>query len=283
MTNDTPVPPVLVDPESHVVEFLDAQPLTRRHEAEADFSARHNDIPGHSQALLEGARVTCVGAGGINSWIAAGLVRSGCGQVTIIDPDFVEPTNLARQLYFEADLGKPKALRLSQNLKPHVMAGARITGISLPFQDAVERYSIPTDVLMVGVDNNACRRACARWARERQIPAIFTMLSEDGGFRCISFLQGRYPTEACLWCALPDLDPEREAPCAASIVSGCFLAAALSTFFVHRAIMGWPAGVEPFNWRDVDMLGATPDRTGLVDRRTDCPVCGPLTPRAPTV
>jgi hypothetical protein len=99
------------------------------------------------------------------------------------------------------------------------------------------------------------------------------MLSRDG-MRCHCFLQGPDPEDACLWCALPNLDPENRAPCAAAIISSCFLAAAYTTFFVHRALMGWSAQMERFNWREGDLTAAVPERTGNVRRRADCPVCG---------
>ena len=122
------------------------------------------------------------------------------------------------------------------------------------------------------MDNNACRLFAAQFARRRQIPAVFTMLSRDG-MRCQSFLQGPEPADPCLWCALPNLDPESAAPCVAAIISSCFLASSFAVFFAHRALMGWPESVEAFNWREADLLGTTPDRVGQIKRRSDRPVC----------
>ncbi len=44
------------------------------------------------------ARVIIFGAGGVGSWCAEGLVRSGVTHLTIVDPDRVNPTNVNRQL-----------------------------------------------------------------------------------------------------------------------------------------------------------------------------------------
>ena len=44
------------------------------------------------------ARVIIFGAGGVGSWCAEGLVRSGVGHLTIVDPDLVNVTNVNRQL-----------------------------------------------------------------------------------------------------------------------------------------------------------------------------------------
>lgn len=255
------------------VESRQAPPVPPPHPAEPDTFARHAGVPGHDQRALSGARVLLVGAGGLNSWTALGLLRSGVGAVTFVDPDIVERTNLPRQCYYPQDLGKPKALRLVHNLLGHSTAGARLTGIAAPFEEAIARYALPADLLVVGVDNNRCRLACVREARRRRIPAVFTMLSGDG-MRVQSFLQGPDPEDACLWCALPNLDPEHAMPCASAVISGCFLAAALAVFFAHRALMGWPENSGRFNFREADLLGAVPERVGWVSRRHDCPVCG---------
>jgi molybdopterin/thiamine biosynthesis adenylyltransferase len=256
-----------------VIETVAAPPLPVRHEAEADTFARHQGIPGHNQQALADARILSVGAGGLGSWTALALVRSGARWLTIMDDDVAERSNASRQLYFAADLGHHKSMRLIRNLAGHMVAGGLLCGIVMRFEQAAQEFALPADVLLVGVDNNSTRLFAVREARRRQIPAVFTMLSPDG-MRCQCFLQGPNPEDPCLWCALPNLDPDTAAPCAAAVISSCFLAAAFATFFCHRALMGWPAGVEPYNWREDDLLGASPPQVGRVRKRPDCAVCG---------
>lgn len=255
-----------------VVKSFDAPGLPPPHPAEADTFARHEGVPGHDQEALASAQIVLVGGGGLNSWTGVALVRSGAKDVKTIDHDIVERTNTSRQLYFADDLGKRKAHCLTRNLIGHAVAGAHLTGIALPFEQAIQEFALPADLLVVGIDNNAGRLAAANEARSRGIPAVFTMLSRDG-MRCQCFLQGPDPKDACLWCALPNLDPEIASPCAAAIISSCLLAAAFATFFAHRALMGWPEGITPFNWREADLLGIAPVQVGMIPRRPDCPVC----------
>jgi molybdopterin/thiamine biosynthesis adenylyltransferase len=258
-----------------VIETFESEPIRASHPAEPDLFARHEGVPGHNQAVLSSARFVFVGGGGLNTWAALGLARCGAKSMTIVDDDLIDRTNLPRQLYYGDDLGALKGPRLARNLVSHAVAGATLTGIALRFEEAVEQYALPADVFVVGVDNNACRLRCVQEARKRHIPAVFTMLSRDG-MRCQCFLQGPASSDACLWCALPNLNPENTSPCAAAIIPSCFLAASFTVTFVYRALMGWPKGVKTFNWREADLLDIAPAMTGNIARRPDCAICGQL-------
>jgi molybdopterin/thiamine biosynthesis adenylyltransferase len=259
---------------SELVATRHAPGIPAVHPAQASVFARHAKVPGHRQDALRHVRIGMVGCGGLNSWAALGLLRSGATSLTLFDDDHVERTNFARQLFFADDECKPKAHSLVDNLVGHAVGGGTLTGIALTFEDAIERFPMPLDVLVVGVDNNICRLACVKWARNQRIPAVFTMLSTDG-LRCGSFLQGSDPVcDPCLWCAQPNLDPEETAECGVgSIITSCLLASALTVYFVHRAVMGWPNGVEPFTWREADLTGMVPDRIVNVRKRPNCIVC----------
>ena len=67
---------------------------------------------------LQGARVILFGVGGVGSWCAEALVRSGVGHLTLVDSDCVEPSNLNRQLLATcSQLGKPKAEVMAARLR----------------------------------------------------------------------------------------------------------------------------------------------------------------------
>lgn len=242
------------------------------HPAEADLFARHEDVPGHRQRALEQARVVLVGAGGLGSWTGLALVRSGLRHLTVVEHDFFDRTNAPRQLMFRGDLQRPKAFRVAENLLPHMIAGGEITAVRLPVQDALEKDAIGADLFVCLVDNNGARYAVSRHARRQGVPVVFAMLSTDS-MRMQAFLQGPSTADACLWCALPNLDPESAAPCASATIASCLVVAGHVTLFAFRALMGWPKGSSTFNWREGDMLGNAPDRVGLVNRRPGCPTC----------
>lgn len=67
---------------------------------------------------LAQAHVCLVGVGGVGSWTAEALVRSGVGRLTLIDLDDVCITNVNRQLpALEGQIGRPKVLALAERAK----------------------------------------------------------------------------------------------------------------------------------------------------------------------
>ncbi|WP_299925479.1 HesA/MoeB/ThiF family protein [uncultured Pelagimonas sp.] len=70
-----------------------------------------------AQASLAKAHVLVVGAGGLGSPVLQYLVGAGVGEITIMDHDTVEESNLHRQpLYDMGDVGRPKTLAACAHL-----------------------------------------------------------------------------------------------------------------------------------------------------------------------
>lgn len=66
---------------------------------------------------LEAARVILFGVGGVGSWTAEALVRSGIGHLTIVDADCVAASNINRQLpALISTIGQPKTEVLRRRL-----------------------------------------------------------------------------------------------------------------------------------------------------------------------
>ena len=63
------------------------------------------------------ARVLLFGVGGVGSWCAEGLVRSGVERLTIVDSDEVSESNINRQLMATVHtIGRPKVEALKEHL-----------------------------------------------------------------------------------------------------------------------------------------------------------------------
>ena len=65
---------------------------------------------------LARSRVGIAGCGGMGSHVATALVRTGIGHIVIADFDTVEESNLFRQCYTPADVGRRKTEALSDRL-----------------------------------------------------------------------------------------------------------------------------------------------------------------------
>jgi len=67
---------------------------------------------------LRQARVIVFGCGGVGSWCAEALARTGVGHITLVDFDTVDASNLNRQLpATRLTIGQPKVEALAQRLR----------------------------------------------------------------------------------------------------------------------------------------------------------------------
>ena len=74
-------------------------------------------VGSEAMARLAATRVILFGVGGVGSWVAEGLVRSGVGHLTMVDADIVGPTNINRQLMATTlTVGQPKVEALREHL-----------------------------------------------------------------------------------------------------------------------------------------------------------------------
>ena len=68
-------------------------------------------------AQLQSVRVILFGIGGVGSWCAEALIRTGLRHLTIVDDDVVQPSNINRQLpATQATIGQPKVEALKERL-----------------------------------------------------------------------------------------------------------------------------------------------------------------------
>jgi len=127
-----------------------------------------------SVARLAGARVAVVGVGGVGSWAAESLARSGIGALTLIDADEVCVSNTNRQLHALAGtLGKAKVAVMAERLR----------GINPALVvDPVERFVTPAtlselldrgfDLVLDACDAFRVKVEMTAWCRRRKLPLI---------------------------------------------------------------------------------------------------------------
>ena len=102
---------------------------------------------------LASARVILFGVGGVGSWCAEGLVRSGIRNLTIVDADDVVPSNINRQrMATVSTVGRPKVDVLKEILLD-INPEARIEAVHARFTEAsaasfgLEQYDYIIDAI----------------------------------------------------------------------------------------------------------------------------------------
>lgn len=125
-------------------------------------------------ARIRASHVVVVGIGGVGSWAAEALARSGVARLTLIDLDHIAESNINRQVHaLEATVGQAKVLAMRE----------RIGGIHPAcVVQAVEEFVTPDNwpaLLPVGADAviDACDQmsakiAMAAWALQSDLPFI---------------------------------------------------------------------------------------------------------------
>lgn len=152
------------------------------------------------QRRLLGSRATIVGCGAIGAAAANLLVRAGVGALSIIDRDFVEPSNLQRQTLFdESDARRalPKAVAAEHKLRS-VNAGVDVRGVlaDLNPKNAVELLS-GCDLILDGTDNFETRFLINDFAVESGRAWIYAAAVSSYGLT-MTIRPGLTPCLACL-------------------------------------------------------------------------------------
>src|SRR6267154_2108138 len=95
----------------------DAGPDPQRADIERRFGGVTRLLGTVAHARLRAARIAVVGVGGVGSWAAEALARSGAERLTLIDLDHVAQSNANRQIQaLDGEFGKAKVLAMAQRI-----------------------------------------------------------------------------------------------------------------------------------------------------------------------
>lgn len=121
------------------------------------------------QLILKNSQVAIIGCGGLGTVVASYLAGSGVGQLTLIDGDDVELSNLPRQLAFDVDsCGLNKADELTQRLYSQ---NDEIDVLMQPLfldQDNMDSILSDHDLIIDCSDNFTIRHLVNKWCVEHQ-------------------------------------------------------------------------------------------------------------------
>jgi tRNA A37 threonylcarbamoyladenosine dehydratase len=123
---------------------------------------------------LLSSHVLVVGLGGVGSWTAESLVRSGVGKVTIVDFDEVCITNFNRQLHaLRGTVGKPKAEILAARLKDINPAATIVPIVAFYNRDKKAKiFAERPDYVVDAIDNVTAKCHLLATCRDEGIPVV---------------------------------------------------------------------------------------------------------------
>ncbi|MFN7834947.1 MAG: HesA/MoeB/ThiF family protein [Burkholderiaceae bacterium] len=162
-----------------------------------------DEIGIEGQNRICSATALIVGVGGLGCPAALYLAAAGVGRLILVDDDFVDLTNLQRQiLHTEAGLGTRKVSSAAAALKainPTIelcLLDERLTA------EALAPYVSQADVVLDASDNFATRYAINRICRAAQTPLVSgAAIRFEGQLATFDF---RQPDSPCYACLFPD-------------------------------------------------------------------------------
>lgn len=147
-------------------------------------------------ARIRNAHVAVIGIGGVGSWAAEALARSGVGRITLIDFDQIAESNINRQIHADSDtVGMAKVDAMAERI-------ARVN----PSCEVrkVEEFATPEnwrelaaagfDAVVDCCDQMKTKAALAAWAREqvklqKKAAPLFITVGAAGGKRRAELVQ----------------------------------------------------------------------------------------------
>jgi sulfur carrier protein ThiS adenylyltransferase len=177
--------------------------LTERYSRQELFAP----IGKEGQKKISAKHVLIIGAGALGTGNAEALVRAGVGQLTIIDRDYVEWSNLQRQqLYSEEDAKErlPKAVAAKQRLtqvNSDVKIEAIVGDASVRELEVIVEEKKP-DLIIDATDNFETRMVINDISQKYQIPWIYGACVGSYGISYV-IIPGKTPCLNCLLETVP--------------------------------------------------------------------------------
>lgn len=129
---------------------------------------------GDALERLTHARVCVVGIGGVGSWVAEALARSGIGALTLIDPDHVAESNINRQVHaLDATLGMAKVQAMATRIW-QIHPACRVQGVEefITEDNVAALLAGGYDYVVDAIDNTRAKTALVMHCLHNRLPLI---------------------------------------------------------------------------------------------------------------
>ena len=153
--------------------------LTEKNFAELDAFDRTRRLIGEENFLkLQSSTVAIFGIGGVGSFTAEALARSGIGNLILIDKDNVDVTNINRQIHaLHSTIGESKVKIMRRRILD-INPNAKVDTVQkfyLPNDDAENFFLRPYDYVVDAIDTITAKINLVVECRRRKIPLISSM------------------------------------------------------------------------------------------------------------
>lgn len=226
------------------------------------------------QEMLAQKKVAIVGMGALGTVLADHLVRAGVGHVRMIDRDFVEASNLQRQmLYDEADAQGhiPKAVAAASKLQA-VNSSVTVEGVIADLHAGnAQSLLADADLILDGTDNFQVRYLINDVAIKHEIPWVYGGAVHSRGM----FAVIRPGITPCLRCLFPHAPAGRGETCDTVGVIGPLVSivASYQATEAIKLLIGDLAHLNPY-LEQVDVWQNDHDQLPIAEgRNPDCPAC----------
>jgi molybdopterin/thiamine biosynthesis adenylyltransferase len=225
------------------------------------------------QQRLAAARVAIVGCGATGSALSSLLARAGVGYLRIIDRDYVEPSNLQRQVLFdEADAAEslPKAIAAARKIRGFNSAIVVEPHAADLVPDNAADLLGNVQLVLDGTDNFETRYLINDYAVSEKLPWIYA-----AGVGSYAVTMTVLPGEtACLACIFPDSPKGIVETCDTSGIlnSAVNLVASIAATEAMKLIVGAPDKIRRtlLSW---DVWSNQHAEVSAAHPRVDCRTC----------
>ncbi|MFC6646832.1 ThiF family adenylyltransferase [Granulicella cerasi] len=203
------------------------------------------------QQRLREARAAVIGVGATGAATAQLLARAGVGQLTLIDRDFVEPSNLQRQVLFDEEDARdalPKAIAAQRKLAGINSDCKVIAHVADLVPGNIDELLRDADLVLDCTDNFETRYLLNDYAVSTGKPWIYA--AAVGGYAATMNILPRreadqaapYEPTACLACIFPapPTGPVETCDTAGILSTAVNLAASLQTTEALKFLTGQP-------------------------------------------
>ena len=127
-------------------------------------------------ARLQAAHVAVVGIGGVGSWVAEALARSGVGELSLFDLDDVCITNTNRQVHaLQGAVGRAKVEVMAERIHA-INPACRVHAVAdfVTRDNLAELITPQLDMVIDCIDSVAAKAALIAWCKRRKIAIVTT-------------------------------------------------------------------------------------------------------------